>query len=328
MYTTTSTIVKSIPTSVERERAYIGYCEMAGRGGACIARYSGGGGGVFGEMSYGMSKTPDRKENSVATCSPSENPDLLTNRNKLSPILLSFNNQQPGCDGDLIASRSPPPQKSVVTSFVIMECVTETWTGGDGLGFSDQARVMSMEMDTCPSFITNSRDTVVWTNKAYREMTAGGGSGETVLVVVKKFNKVTMPVSHPVFTCKVKVTWGTEREGTTSPLSVTAPCDVWRLRSGGYAWRLDVKSALSLGRPISQVGCRHTPLLINPIFKRHVYNQIGLLSNIFTELQQQYDSRSSSLIVTKRYCVWWCDWNRVKTGERWRQRRLSSNSSS
>ncbi|KAI3820681.1 hypothetical protein L1987_08229 [Smallanthus sonchifolius] len=134
-----------------------------------------------------------------------------------------------------------------------MECVTETWTDGDGLGFTDQARVMSMEMDTCPSFITNSRDTVVWTNKAYREMTAGGGSAETVLVVVKKFNKVTMPVSHPAFTCKVKVTWGTERERATSPLSVTAPCDVWRLRSGGFAWRLDVKAALSLGRFHSKV---------------------------------------------------------------------------
>ncbi|KAK1407187.1 hypothetical protein QVD17_38800 [Tagetes erecta] len=204
-----------------------------------------------------MPETPDRKENlpnspSVLSLSPTVS-SAGENCNRFSPVLLSFNNHQSSRDSHVIKHTSPtlPPRKTVVTSFVTVECVTETWMNDgagylEGLAFTDQARVMNMEMDTCPSFITNSRDTVVWTNKAYREMITGGygASDETTLVSVKKFNRVTMPVSHAAFTCQVKVAWGTERSLST----VTAPCDVWRMRSGGYAWRVDVKAALSLGR--------------------------------------------------------------------------------
>ncbi|MFS7940145.1 hypothetical protein Hanom_Chr05g00460221 [Helianthus anomalus] len=196
-----------------------------------------------------MPETPDRKENSLATSSPSEKQDVLfsgttINNKNPSQVLLSFNSMQSTArDGHVIAS--PKPQKLMVTSLVTVECVTETWVNGDGVGLTDQARIMSMEMDTCPSFITNSRDTVVWTNKAYREKITGSDnySDEMVMVVVKKFNRVTLPVCHPAFTCTVKVTWGADRA-----TAVTAPCDVWRLCNGGYAWRLDVKAALSLGR--------------------------------------------------------------------------------
>ncbi|XP_022036709.1 uncharacterized protein LOC110939324 [Helianthus annuus] len=279
---------------------------MDGRGGGCIARYSGSN-SRYGEITYGMSKverimlkftpiapkpmaagsgsscstvehsdgsgrtprrkrsgvhggdtvvtlalmpeTPERKENSPATSSPSEKQDVLfsgttVNNKKPSQVLLSFNSMQSTArDGHVIAS--PKPQKLMVTSLVTVECVTATWMNGDGVGLTDQARILSMEMDTCPSFITNSRDTVVWTNKAYREMITGSDnySDEMVMVVVKKFNRVTLPVCHPAFTCTVKVTWGADRA-----TAVTAPCDVWRLCNGGYAWRLDVKAALSLGR--------------------------------------------------------------------------------
>ncbi|XP_076907060.1 uncharacterized protein LOC143563400 [Bidens hawaiensis] len=200
-----------------------------------------------------MPETPDRKENSSNSCqtsSPSETRDLVSpavNCKRLSPtspILLSFNKIG---DSQVTTSLSPPQsQKTIVTSFVTVECVTEAWVNSDRLGVTDQVQVMNMDTDTCPSFITNARDTVVWTNKAYRVMTAGKGADETTTVVVKKFNRVTMPESLPAFTCKVRVTWGTER--AMSPLTVTAPCDVWRMRCGGYAWRLDVTAALSLGR--------------------------------------------------------------------------------
>ncbi|XP_076959532.1 uncharacterized protein LOC143635639 [Bidens hawaiensis] len=192
-----------------------------------------------------MPETPDRKENSP-TMSSIKSRDLVSpavNCKRPSPVLLSFNRIS---DGQVTASLSKPQsQKTVVTSFVTVESVTEAWVNVDRLGVTNQVQVMNMDMDTCPSFITNARDTVVWTNKAYREMTAGGGGLDETMVVVK-FNRVTMPVSLPAFTCKVKVTWGTER--AASPLTVTAPCDVWRLRCGGYAWRLDVDAALSLGR--------------------------------------------------------------------------------
>ncbi|KVH98989.1 uncharacterized protein LOC112514958 [Cynara cardunculus var. scolymus] len=197
-----------------------------------------------------LSLLPDRKEKLPARSnSESENPDLL------SPITFNLNNKQTVCYGHVqgaashvvsvtdhaVVMMSPPPQ---VISVVTVECVTETWANGGGVGFTDEPAAMKMEMDTCPSFVTNSRDMVVWTNTAYREMTVGGGSDETV--VVKKFNRVRMPVTLPAFTCKVKVTWGTE--SSSSPSSLTAPCDVWRLQNGGYAWRLDVKAALCLGR--------------------------------------------------------------------------------
>ncbi|KAI3504555.1 hypothetical protein L1887_26120 [Cichorium endivia] len=203
-----------------------------------------------------MPETPDRKEKLPARSSPTEQyPDLLSplptvNCNKLAPIC--FDGHARGTErlmvpvtDHAVAMPKPTTKRSQVVSFVTMECVTETWLKGDVLGFTDKARMMSMEMDACPSFITNSCDMVVWTNKAYREMTAGAVTDETALVV-KKYNRVAMPVSLPAFTCKVKVTWGTERTSTSSNL--TAPCDVWRLQTGGYAWRLDVKSALSLGR--------------------------------------------------------------------------------
>ncbi|XP_071694386.1 uncharacterized protein [Rutidosis leptorrhynchoides] len=189
-----------------------------------------------------MPETPaDRKENSLETSSR----DLL-NHNKPQLILLSCNNQHQKVSYGHV-------QKREVISYVTMECVTGTWINGDnGLGFvADHVRLMNMEMDTCPSFITDSRDTVVWTNKAYKEMTAAAGGGgdrsAAAEVLVKKCNLVRMPVSQLGFTCKMKVTWGSER-GTCDQSSVTAPCDVWRLRNGGYAWRLDVKAALCLGR--------------------------------------------------------------------------------
>lgn len=186
-----------------------------------------------------MPETSDRKENSLETSSR----DLL-NHNKPQPIPLSFNNQQQKVSYGHV-------QKSERVSFVTMECVTDTWMNGEiELGFvTDHARLMNLEIDTYPSFLTDRKDTVIWTNKAYRELTSvssGGDGGDGSTVVVKKCNRVTMPVALLGFTCKVKVTWGSERG--TCQSSVTAPCDVWRLRSGGYAWRLDVKAALCLGR--------------------------------------------------------------------------------
>ncbi|KAI3673594.1 hypothetical protein L6452_39717 [Arctium lappa] len=198
-----------------------------------------------------MSETPDRREKSPERrSSQSEIPDLE------SPIALSFNKQRitvpdghvqvasghvvSVADHAVVMTSPPPPPQAV--SFVTVECVTETWMNSGG------PAATNMEMDTCPLFVTNGRDVVVWTNTAYREMTtAGGGSDETAaVVVVKKNNRVTTPVNLTAFTCKVKVTWGTE--SNSSPSTLTAPCDVWRLQSGGCAWRLDVKAALSLGR--------------------------------------------------------------------------------
>ncbi|XP_020217427.1 uncharacterized protein LOC109800914 [Cajanus cajan] len=127
-------------------------------------------------------------------------------------------------------------------SCVTVECVTETWVEGEWLGSTDEERRAKLSRDTCPGFISDGYGRVTWTNEAYGEMMKGEGEGQgqgRVLLVMK----VSAVVAHPSFTCRVRVvqyTCGRERS------SLTVPCDVWRMDSGGFAWRLDVKTALSL----------------------------------------------------------------------------------
>ncbi|GKC44562.1 hypothetical protein Tco_1062284 [Tanacetum coccineum] len=175
-----------------------------------------------------MPETPDRKKTSSA-----ENIKNLSCNSHVT---------RPSGYGHMTVTNNTRNTEGV--SLVTMECVMDTWMSPDvGLGFvTDQTRIMNLEIDTCPSFVTNNRDVVVWTNKAYREMTSGIIGAD--VTVVNKCNRVTMPVYCSGFTCKMKVTWGSK----SAPLHVTAPCDVWQLWSGGYAWRLDVKAALCLGR--------------------------------------------------------------------------------
>ncbi|PWA35395.1 hypothetical protein CTI12_AA582470 [Artemisia annua] len=181
-----------------------------------------------------MPETPDRNKTS-----PGENIKNIS-CNKLQLDLCNSHVTRPD-SGHVTVTNNKRNTESV--SLVTMECVMDAWISPDvGLGFAtDHTIMMNLEIDTCPSFVTNSRDMVVWTNKAYKEMTSGIGADVTV---VNKYNKVSMPVYCSAFTCKIKVTWGSK----LAPLHLTAPCDVWRLRSGGYAWRLDVKAALCLGR--------------------------------------------------------------------------------
>jgi hypothetical protein len=86
-------------------------------------------------------------------------------------------------------------------------------------------------VDTCPGFISDGYGRVTWINGAYREM-----MGEGVVALVMKVNGVRV----------VQFACGSGRERN----SLTVPCDVWRMDCGGFAWRLDVKAALSL-----RLGC-------------------------------------------------------------------------
>ncbi|KAF2305984.1 hypothetical protein GH714_009279 [Hevea brasiliensis] len=63
----------------------------------------------------------------------------------------------------------------------------------------------------------------------------------TVRLVMKE--KILPYLYYPTFTCWVRLqyTWPKEK------FSQMFPCDVWKMESGGFAWRLDVKAALSLG---------------------------------------------------------------------------------
>ncbi|KAI3773562.1 hypothetical protein L1987_48092 [Smallanthus sonchifolius] len=136
------------------------------------------------------------------------------------------NNNQSSRDGHVTVLERPQ-----TVSFVTVGKVTETSVE------SGLVEWMEMESDTCPRFISDGGDRVVWKNKAYKEMAAGGE--EVMVVLVRK--EGSWPAA---FTCNARVTCRVGMSCST----LTVPCDAWRMGVGGYAWGLDVKAALCLGR--------------------------------------------------------------------------------
>lgn len=181
---------------------------------------------------------------SVVTTLPllPEMPDCVKREGRNAPVWLSFEGVKE--DRTLVSSAVAVPQAvRMVASSVIVERVAEiTWGEGEELGCTDEERRRNLERDTCPGFISDGGGKVTWTNEAYREM-VGGTAGDAVRIWLEL--KETTEEWWPAFTCRVKVQyrsrWGKEKS------SLTAPCDAWRMDGGGFAWRLDVKAALSLG---------------------------------------------------------------------------------
>ncbi|OVA14679.1 hypothetical protein BVC80_1817g22 [Macleaya cordata] len=129
-----------------------------------------------------------------------------------------------GGSSDRTSVVMPQPVRPV-GSCVVVGCVTETFMDGEelglglGLGSTDEEKRSNLEMDTCPGFISDGFNRVRWTNEAYRRLVNQDGSvGEAKWCGWKERN------------------------------SLIVPFDVWRMDGGGFAWRLDVKAALSLGR--------------------------------------------------------------------------------
>ncbi|CAI0457264.1 unnamed protein product [Linum tenue] len=141
----------------------------------------------------------------------------------------------------------------------------ETWVTAEGVtgGCMDVAegqgllgiRMMDLQDDTCPAFVSDGKDKVRWVNQAYREMVGAaaagekGGHGNKVvvrLVVAEKLRPYFQ--GCPAFSCWVGVrfTDNSNRNGKWS--NVRFPCDVWKMEEEGwYGWRLDTKVALKLG---------------------------------------------------------------------------------
>lgn len=185
-----------------------------------------------------LPETPDCKDSILKQ----EKGGLVQN---MMPLRLSFSQADDLKDGFLGGGLSAdpvvpmaPPWVQMVGSFVTIECLTDAWVSGDGLGSTDAERKLSLESDTCPGFISDGLGSVTWTNRAYKEMVGGE-------MTVQLLMKQRLPtITYPAFTCRVRVqyTCGKDR------VSVTLPCDVWRMDGGGFAWRLDINAALSLGR--------------------------------------------------------------------------------
>ncbi|KAJ8752009.1 hypothetical protein K2173_001035 [Erythroxylum novogranatense] len=160
-----------------------------------------------------------------------------------------------------------PHVSKVVGSCLTVECVTDTWVDEDGLGHTDEQKRRNLERDTCPGLISDEFGRVTWTNEAYRKMVShsttaaddeaddGGVDGVQVtswLVMKERLLPAAMTLAgQRAFTCRVRLEYQStcvNGNGKEMRTSSTVPCDVWRMDGGGYAWRLDVKAALCLGR--------------------------------------------------------------------------------
>lgn len=168
--------------------------------------------------------------------------DRKVDRKGSLPMWLSFGKEDKVRQEDEQRRSVYVPVSTVVGTWVrVEECIAEVWLDLFCLGRTDEEKLINLEKDTCPGFLSDGFNRVQWTNKAYRDMTAAQGGEGVVWLVIKEGTK--LPVRSPAFTCSVRlVTSGKEKN------SLILPCDVWRLDCGGLAWRLDTKAALSLGR--------------------------------------------------------------------------------
>lgn len=154
---------------------------------------------------------------------------------------------------------------AAVESWVTVESVTDTCMGVGQLGSTDEERMRNLEEDTCPGFVSDGLDRVMWVNRAFKRMLVrkeqndrqsaeinNNNNNKMIMVwlVGKEKLKLKLPYldEAEAFTCQVKLqhTCGTEKKD--NKCSQIVPCDVWRMDGGGFAWRLDVEAALSLGR--------------------------------------------------------------------------------
>lgn len=135
--------------------------------------------------------------------------------------------------------------RAVESWVVVNGMTTETLLELGELGRTDGEKIRNLERDTCPGMISDGLYRVQWVNLAYKRMVEGVGCGEPPAeVVVWLALEENIPVGWPVFACTVRVVYTCRKEKH----SKTMPCDVWRMDFGGFAWRLDAKAELCLGR--------------------------------------------------------------------------------
>ncbi|XWS32668.1 hypothetical protein CRYUN_Cryun22dG0009600 [Craigia yunnanensis] len=128
---------------------------------------------------------------------------------------------------------------TVVESWVTDTCMDE----GEMGNYTDVEKMKNLEKDTCPGFVSDGLNRVFWVNQAYKNMVGLDGEErtETAVGLVVKDGFI---FPYGAFSCRVRLQYG---DGKGKNCSKMVPCDVWKMRSGVFAWRLDVKAALSLG---------------------------------------------------------------------------------
>ncbi|OIT31723.1 PREDICTED: uncharacterized protein LOC109208319 [Nicotiana attenuata] len=132
-----------------------------------------------------------------------------------------------------------------VESWVMVEGMTKMFVDREALGSTDTEKMKNLETDTCPGLISDAQNRVKWVNPAYRRMVDpledGGAPAEMMVrLVVRKEEKSE---ELPAFACIVRVVYTLKNKKN----SRTIPCDVWKMEFGGFAWRFDTITVLSLG---------------------------------------------------------------------------------
>ncbi|CAK7328258.1 unnamed protein product [Dovyalis caffra] len=175
--------------------------------------------------------------------------------------------QQPMMEGcgkqDQLFVMVPQKRETTVVEFwVTVECVTDIYsTCMDGraisLGSTDVERMRNLEEDTCPGFISDGLNHVPWINGAYKKMVEMVkkeddkeiaqlyNTAEVMIRLVIKEKLLPFVACSSAFSCWVTLQNAWQKEKCSQ---MVVPCDVWRMDCGGFAWRLDVEAALSLGR--------------------------------------------------------------------------------
>lgn len=128
---------------------------------------------------------------------------------------------------------------TTVACWVTVEKVTGTWRDGEA---PSSAACVGSGADEAPAFVSDQWGRVPWRNAAFGRVSVVDGDEEAPVALAG-----VLPAwgTCAGFTCRVRVRhFSPRRVGS----SVVAPCDVWRLDSGGcYLWRLDIQAALTLG---------------------------------------------------------------------------------
>nr|GEY13409.1 hypothetical protein [Tanacetum cinerariifolium] len=201
-----------------------------------------------GSSETGLSRVIDPVRNvpdwiSFDVCGKSMNgTNMVSGFNQIKPAHASVDLHEM----DLLKTVNP---RHVVESWITIESVTGMCD--DVKLLPDEELVKDLEVDTCPGFVSNGYDKVEWVNFAYRKMVDpnnyldGEVPQQEVVVWLGTIVEKDKVKNWPAFSCRVRVV---NQLPEKKRVCVTMPCDVWKMDSGGYAWRLDVKAALSLGR--------------------------------------------------------------------------------
>ncbi|KAI3799238.1 hypothetical protein L1987_34530 [Smallanthus sonchifolius] len=139
-------------------------------------------------------------------------------------------------------------ERKVVESWIMMESVTGMCEDRRLIGYTDDEIWKHLESDSCPGFISNGYDEVLWVNPAYRRLLdlnpdGGAPASEVAVWLTVKVENSTVVKYLPAFSCRVRIEYRSSEKKTR----MTVPCDVFKMDSGGFAWLLDVRYALSLG---------------------------------------------------------------------------------